>query len=475
MTVNNINVSETLKSVENLLREDKTSSPQVRAMMELLVVVIQLLVGKLNLNSSNSSKPPSSDPNRARPSKAVKENKKKPGGQLGSEGSNLKQVENPDKIKNIPIDRKTLPSGQYKNVGYESRQVIDILISRQVTEYRAEILEDRQGGRFVAEFPKEVSRPIQYGASLRSQAVYMSQQQLIPYDRIQDYFCDQCGITISTGSLFNFNKEAYERLADFERVAKQQLIIAELLHADETGININGKRLWLHCASNDLWTLLFPHHKRGGEAVKAMGILEHFTGILCHDHWKPYFQLNCLHALCNAHHLRELKYAWEEDGQKWAKNMHDLLVKTNDAVKEAGGALAKKNANKFLKRYRAILARADSECPLSAKSKEKPKRGRVAKSKSRNLLDRLRKFEGETLRFMTDKRVPFTNNQGENDIRMTKVQQKISGCFRSFEGASIFCRVRGYLITCRKHGVQATDALRMLFEGKSPDFLKALE
>ncbi len=207
----------------------------------------------------------------------------------------------------------------------------------------------------------------------------------------------------------------------------------------------------------------------------AMGILKHFDGTLCHDHWKPYFQFDCVHSLCNAHHLRELERAWEHDGQKWSKNLMMLLLEINKAVENADGCLSDKAAKKFRSRYRNILTRADRECPAPTARTGPKKPGRIARSKSRNLLERLRNYETETLRFMTDKCVPFTNNQGENDIRMTKVQQKISGCFRSFEGAKIFCRVRSYLSTCRKHNVTPTEALRLLFSGRLPDFIAKLE
>ena len=470
MSIDNINITETIANAKETLRKDKGISPSTRALMELLVVIVGLLVNKLNLNSRNSSKPPSTDPNRERGSRRKGDAEKlKPGGQPGHNGSNLKRVKNPDHIETINVDKKDLPPGRYKHVGYEPRQVIDILISRVVTEYRAEIVEDARGKQFTALFPPGVTRPVQYGKDLKAQSVYMSQHQLVPYDRIQDYFSDQCGISISTGSFCNFNKEAYDLLEHFEQICRKSLIVEDVLHNDETGINVDGKLLWLHCASSNLWTMYFPHEKRGMEAMKAMGILEHFQGISCHDHWKPYFQFQCEHSLCNAHHLRELERAWEQDGQRWANKMQELLLEIDTAVKLAGGSLTKKAAKKFRKRYRIILAWGSRECP-GPKKGVKPKRGRTKKSKARNLLERLRDFETEVLRFMVDKRVPFTNNQGENDIRMTKVQQKISGCFRSLDGAQIFCRIRGYLSTCRKHGIQPTEALKNLFSGTLPRF-----
>lgn len=474
MSIGKINVTDALADVEAMLRQDKSISPQVRAMMNLLVVVINLLGAKLGLNSANSSIPPSKDPHRKRGStRKTKGEKRKPGGQNGHEGTNLKKEEHPDRVETLEIDRRTIPSGVYTAAGFEARQVIDIEITRIVTEFRAEILHDARGNPFVAQFPFGVTRPVQYGGSVKAQAVYMSQQQLIPYDRVRDYFADQCGIPISPGSLFNFNQEAFDLLATFESIAQRQLLAQELLHADETGINVNGKLLWLHSVSNGQWTLFFPHANRGGAAMKAMGVLEQFRGILCHDHWKPYFQLLCLHALCNAHHLRELERASEQDGQSWALKMQELLLEIHESVDKAGAGLPEESAESFRQRYRAILTEGDQECP-PPEPKAHPRRGRVAKSKSRNLLERLRAFETETLRFMTDPRVPFTNNQSENDIRMTKVQQKISGCFRSFEGAQIFCRVRSYLSTCRKQGISPTDALHSLFSGHLPDFIAVL-
>jgi transposase len=476
MTINKINITKTLENVDKLLKDDKSISPQLRAMIELLVVVVGLLCAKLGMNSSNSSLPPSQDPNRIRGSrKKANGEKLKPGGQNGRPGSNLKKIDNPDRIEIIEVDRRTLPVGEYKPVGFESRQVVEISISTEVIEYRAEILEDANGNQFVAEFPGDVTRPAQYGSSVKSLSVYMSQWQLIPYDRIRDYFHDQCGIPLSTGSVFNFNKEAYKFLEKFEALAKVQLIGQKVLNVDETGINVNGKRLWLHTAGNDKWTLFFPHENRGREAMLAMGVLEKFSGILCHDHWKPYFSFDCEHALCNAHHLRELERAWQQDQQKWAKNLIRLLIKMNESVEKSGGKLSKKAADKFTASYRDLLKRADKECPAPESKHGAKKPGPSAKSKSRNLLERLKNYETETLRFMTDKLVPFTNNQGENDIRMTKVQQKISGCFRSMDGAKIFCRIRSYLSTCRKNDVGPTEALRILFSGKMPEFILNLE
>jgi transposase len=464
----NIDVTKTIEEAKNLLAAEKNLSPALRSVFTVVLMLLQVLLGKVSTNSKNSSKPPSQDPNRKKTSK-TKENGKKAGGQEGHAGVCLEPVKNPDEVVKIKCEKKDLPKGKYKNVGYESRQVVNIHIRKKVTEYQAEILEDEQGNRFTAKFPGEVTQKIQYGESIKSHAVYLSQFQLLPYARIQDYFADQMKIPLSAGSIFNFNKEAYRRLEEFDTIAKQKLISSSLLHADETGINVNGTKLWLHNASNDQWVYFYPHKKRGNEAMNEIGILSKFKGVMVHDHWKAYYAYtDCLHSLCNSHHLRELLKVVEVNGHKWAQEMHDLLLEINLATKESDGILKPKIAQEYKERYRQILARGDIESP-EPPPREKGKRP-PKKEKHRNLLERLRNFESDALRFMENTIVPFTNNMGENDIRMTKVQQKISGCFRSIEGAKIFCRVRSYLLTCQKNALSPTEAIALLFSGKLPDF-----
>jgi transposase len=358
-----------------------------------------------------------------------------------------------------------------KEAGFEVRQVIDIKITKTVTEYRAHILKGKGGKRYMAKFPEGVTQPIQYGNSIKTMAVYMSQYQLIPYNRVQDFFTNEFKISMSMGTLFNFNKDAYDRLEEFDEITKEKLKKSTRVHADETGININKEKFWLHTACNDKWTHFYPHEKRGSEAIDAIGILPNFKGVLCHDHWKSYYTYtNCLHSLCNAHHIRELQGVIDNNKHGWAQEMQDYLCTTNEEVQAAGGVLSEEAQAEKRKKYREILARGDIESPPPIRDPNLKKKGRLKKEKHRNLLERLRDYEDDVLRFMTSKDIPFTNNLGENDLRMTKVQQKISGCFRALEGAKIFCRVRGYLLTCQKHSLNATEALEILFSGKLPDF-----
>jgi transposase len=298
---------------------------------------------------------------------------------------------------------------------------------------------------------------------------------MIPYNRIEEQFIDQMQMPISAGSIVNFNKDAYAHLEYFDTWVKEQLFQSPLAHVDETGVNIGGVRNWLHNTSNDKFSYFYPHQKRGGAALDEIGILPNYLGILCHDHWKPYFNYGRAHALCNAHHLRELTRAWEQDGQKWAKQMNTLLLEINGAVDDAGGCLDPPSSELYRKRYRDLLAEAETECPAPIKRVKHWKPGKLARSKSRNLLERLINFEDDVLRFMDDPLVSFTNNQAENDLRMIKVQQKVSGCFRSMDGAKIFCRIRSYLTTCRKQDVSATEGLRLLFQGKWPAFMESGE
>ena len=471
MSIKGININQTLERAKKMLSEDAGIPDSFKSLVELLLVIISLLLERLGVNSQNSSKPPSQDPNRKRGSRRVKSGKR-PGAQKGHQGSTLEMSENPDETIVIDLDRRTIPTGDYVEEEKERRQVVDIIISKYVTEYQAQVLVNRKTGeRFTAQFPEDIKAPVQYGPSVRSMATYLSLWQLLPYDRIREYFSDQAEIPISPGTIFNINQDAYERLADFEAIAKQKLIDSSVVNTDETGINVGGKNIWLHSASNDLWTLFFPHAKRGSNATDEIGILPYFNGTLVHDCWGAYFKYTCTHAICNAHILRELTAIWENDKHNWARKVEEFLRKINDRVIAAGGVLAPSESTKISKQYDKLMKEAEKECPPPDPTPQK-KRGRTKKSKARNLLERLIEHKDAVLRFTQDPEVPFTNNRAENDIRMTKVQQKISGCFRSMDGARIFCRVRSYLSTCRKNGLSATTALNVLFQGQLPDFIK---
>ena len=310
MKIKNIDVSKTIESAKLLLQEDSSISVTTKATFETLITLVSVLIDRVTLNSRNSSKPPSTDQQKIR--RNNKDAKRNLGGQIGHNGSTLTPVKNPDEIKNINIDRSRLPKDKkYTAKGYESRQVINVKISTYITEYRAEILIDEDGKKYVAPFPETVTRSIQYGSSIKAIVTYNSVYQLIPYERIAEQFKNEYLIPISTGSIYNFKEEASNLIVNLgiENIIKQELKKSSLAHADETSINLNGTKFWLHNISNEKWTWFATHQKRGSEAMDDIAIIPSFSGILCHDHWKPYYSYRCTHSLCNAHHLRELTHA----------------------------------------------------------------------------------------------------------------------------------------------------------------------
>ncbi len=468
MSIENINIDELIKDSERLLKEDKYVSPALKACFKTLLLLIGILVNKLWLNSSNSSIPPSQDPNR---NKDKDKNKpwKKPGGQKWRKGKTLKMVDNPDEIVEIKVDRSNLPEWNYKPVWYEPRQEFNIDISFTVTEFRAEILENERWDRITATFPDWIKSSTNYWNWAKAHSVYLSQYQLLPYNRVWEYFEDQVGLPISIWSISNFNQKAYNLLDTFESKLKNELINSRILHADETWINIDGKRHWLHWCSNEKWTLLYPHKKRGKEAMDEIWVLEFFVWLLSHDHWKPYYAFELiLHCLCNAHHLRELERVTEQDGHKWWDIMKKFLINLNNVVEDSGWALAETEVKLYTEEYQKILKEAATECPWVEPPPDKDwnkKRWRIKQTKARNLLDRFLDYQNDVLRFAVDKDAPFSNNLWERDIRMTKVHQKISWCFRSTEGAKIFCRIRSYISSARKQWFTASYALKALFDG----------
>ena len=479
MKIDGLIVVETIESVEQSMPQQNISE-DFKVKVENLILLARIMKDRLTTNSTNSSKPPSKDDLKDKGSKEGEEtaegkNKPKPtrkaGGQKGHAGSQLSLLENPDEIIYIPYNEMTNFTGDYSFDDYQVRQVIDLKISRHVTEYRAEILTGQDGNKYYASFPENVSRPAQYSADLKAHAVYMSQYQLIPYGRTAQQINDATEFSISTGSIYNFNCEAYNGLADFQKWLITTQTQASVLHADETGANINGQNHWLHSLSNEVSTYFHIDKKRGSTAMDTMNVLPNFQGILCHDHWKSYYKYQCVHALCNAHHLRELKRAYEQDDQQWAKSLELLLLEMNDAVNESStGILTEDEIKDYEKRYIDILEAGKNECP-EISTKTSNKKGRVKRTRPRNLLLRLLNYMGDTLRFVSESDVPFTNNNAEREIRMTKVQQKISGCFRSMLGAKMFCLIRSYIITSRKHGISPIEALKMLFRGEKPAYM----
>jgi len=291
----------------------------------------------------------------------------------------------------------------------------------------------------------------------------------MPYERTSELFEDVFGRAVSKASLQEAIKECYEELEETEEEVKKAIKQAEVAHFDETGIRVNGKRQWLHVASTNKLTHYGPHAKRGKEATEDIGILPYFKGKGVHDGWITYQQYEWEHALCNAHHLRELTFIEEQYQQPWAKDMKELLVEIKASVEQqkAQGSdkLEQNQIERLEQRYEQILGVGFAANPQDTATVT---RGRKKQSKAKNLLDRLSLHRKEVLAFMYDFRVPFDNNLAERDLRMVKVQQKISGSFRSTEGASYFCRIRGFISTIRKQGQKVLASINHIFIGSSP-------
>ncbi len=303
------------------------------------------------------------------------------------------------------------------------------------------------------------------------------QGHLLPYDRVREVLADLFGQGLTEGAVWAAVQACAAGLAGVEEQIKEALVAADVLHNDETGVRVAGRLHWLHVASTQQLTHYGVHAKRGSVATAQIGILPRFEGISVHDGWEPYRQYGCAHALCNAHHLRELTAVEEHDHQPWATAMKALLldIKAHSAQRhECGDTCITTTAREdFLQRYQTILAVGYAAHPPPPAPPDAPKkRGRPKQSPARNLLDRLRDHQQEVLAFMDDWRVPFDNNLAERDLRMAKVQQKVSGCFRTTDGATAFCRVRSYISTLKKQGILVLPALRRVLLGDPllPDF-----
>lgn len=432
---------------------------------------LQVVEQQIAKNSGNSSKPPSSDGyQKPAPKSLRKPSTKKSGGQPGHEGKTLSRVKDPDRV--IVHSLKSCPCGaDLSNTlaqDYESRQVFDLPEPKlEVTEHRCEIKNCPDcGERITASFPVDVVAPVQYGLRFQSLLVYLKDGQFVPLDRLSQLCADLYGYEVSAATIESARKDCYEALEPFEEKAKEVLIRGSSLNADESGLRVEGSLHWLHVYSTDLVTFYGVHKKRWNEAMDFFGILPLFSGTLIHDGLAAYLAYSCSHALCNAHHLRELVFVHEEMHQSWADKMAALLCKMNDFVKEQSlvvSHLTETALAPWLKKYKKILKEgygANPEPPFRT-----GKRGRFKKTKPQNLLERLDKYQKCVLAFLHDFTIPFTNNQGEQDIRMLKVQQKISGTFRTLEGARRFARIRSYISTVRKHRLNVFEMITHAMRG----------
>jgi len=431
------------------------------------------LQARLNQDSHNSHQPPSSDgpAKRPRPRSLRKRSGKKSGGQPGHPGTTRYVVDEPDLIMaHVPTacgacgaSLDTAPE-----IGRERRQVIELPAPRpDVTEHQAVHKACLACQAVTAGvFPPEVSQPVQFGPRAQAVTVYLQSYQLLPFERTVECLGDLFGVYPSEGTLASAQQRAYTRLAPVEQAIGAALQQADVVHVDETGQRVAGRTAWVHVISTAWLTFYAPHAKRGREAIDAIGWLLGCTGRRVHDAWAPYLSLPGLYALCNAHLLRELIGLHEDTGQTWLPKLIRLLGSMQTVVADAQAAGQTALPAKQRAGYEAAYTRFLNE-GVWANPPPKPtgKRGRPKQTPVRNLLDRLVTHRGAILAFLHDFRVPFDNNQAERDLRMLKVKHKVSGCFRSPQGAAYFCRIRGYISTLRKQGYSVLDGLTSVFAG----------
>lgn len=436
---------------------------------------IQDLEAQQAKNSSNSSKPPSSDGLRKPPKTKSERGQsgRKPGGQNGHQGRTLEQVDKPDRVViHSPEACKDCGCSllDLEGTSLEKRQVFDLPEPKvEVTEHRIEAkICPCCGVVAKGEFPENVIAPVQYGERVQALASYFAHQHFMPFERLSQMFEDIFGIGISPATCANVDRKLFVKLEVFEANLKAHLIASKVLHFDETGIRCSKKLHWIHVTSSEAATFYGIHAKRGREAIDEFGLLPAFRGTAIHDHWFPYFAYTQVkHGLCNAHHLRELTFVYEHENEEWAKEMKELLLKAKKLVEDNAeqGCLTQEEIKDVEKAYGEIVLKG-MEYHLSLPPLETKKKGKQKQRVGKNLLDRLADKSECVLRFLYDFSVPFTNNQGEQDIRMVKLKQKISGCFRTLEGGQIFCRIRSYISTARKQGWGIWDALVDALKGK---------
>jgi transposase len=469
--------------IEYLQEQHQSTIEQLLEIINRLTARIESLEEKSNTDSHNSNKPPSSDEFHKRIHSRRTPSAKKPGGQEGHEGTTLAMVKHPDHIEVHSVSRCGLCGNSLKNQkvkGYQKRQVFDLPpVEVEVHEHRAEVKRCPRCGKLtIGEFPEGVTHKTQYGNRINAWASYLKNYALLPYERLSELFHDLFGLNISTGTLANIDRRCSEGLEETVESIKKAVTWSPVIRCDETGIRINGKLHWLHTAGTEDLTYYAWHPKRGNAATDEIGILPEYHGIAVHDHWKSYFLYKCRHALCNAHHIRELEFMVEQFNQSWAQKMINLLVYSKDLVEKAKAAgrkqVAQSERMKIEEWYEQLIVEGLTANPPPQNKSSQGKPGRRKRSKAVNLLERLRAHRKETLLFVYDFRVPFENNLAERDLRMMKVQQKISGTFRSTKGASAFCRIRSYISTVRKQGIAVIDALTSVLDGR-PLLLPALQ
>jgi len=447
------------------IAEQDVCIADLRVQIATLQELVRELYARLNADSTKSNRPPSSDGlKKPTPKSLRKPSEKQVGGQPGHPGSSLSCIDPHTIIEHRPDARcdacgEALPEAEV----IEARQVIDMPpLALEATEHRLFEARCRCGKVCRASWPSFVESRVQYGPRVRALAVHLTQHHMLPFERCSTILEDLCGASISVATLQHACIDAANQVTPVVEEIGDALLHSPVAHADETGFRVEKRLYWLHTVCTSDLTFIYCHPKRGYDAMEAGGLLTRFRGILIHDCWKPYWLLDCEHALCNAHLLRELTALEEDYDQTWAGKLKALMLEALNESKASENGLSPNRLKHYQHRAGIQLGygRRDNPEQFSTNGKRRGKQ-----SVATNFLRRFGMFRDEIWRFAHDIRVPFTNNLAEQAIRMPKVKQKVSGCFRTFAGAQRFCVLRSYLETMRKQGKKLLDALTQALEG----------
>lgn len=462
---------EALKGRFAKLSTDGKITAESGALVEALLMLLQVLMAvfmekNTPKNSTNSSKPSSQTPKAETAiTRAGVHSKGQPQRELRSGNTRTVETVEVSKVRFCEHCGEDLRS--VRCCGYERRTQIDIVFEKVLTHVDAEIKPCPQcGAQTRGAFPDTFCGPLQYGAGIKAYVLNLLLAQMVSLKRVQQSIQTLIGVLISEATILKYVLQLHHALEQWERAAIEELLTLPALHVDETSLRVEKHNHWIHVCSGGQITLKFLHEKRGQEAMQAIGVIPRYGGVIIHDCWASYLAYDhCRHGLCGAHLLRELTFIVEADGYPWASNMKRLLQQTCLRVsKRKRKKLSPREYDNLQKRYRNILTRGKKELP-ALPARQNGKRGRIAKSDAHNLWERLKEHETAVLLFAQDPHVAFTNNRAERDLRMSKVKQKVSGCFRNAQYAHAYCRISSYLQTMAYRGYNPLVAIQLALTG----------
>jgi hypothetical protein len=463
---------DTLKAqFESLCAEDKVGS-EIRALVQALLMLFELLMAvfmerSTTKDSRNSSKPSSqTTKDDTAASHAGTKGKGKAHNNMRS--GNTRTVETVQVAEVHACETCGEDLADTPCVGHERRTKIDIIFEKVLCHVDAEIKRcPRCDALTKGRFPADMPGPLQYGPGVKAYILNMIIAQMVSFKRVQQSIKTLIGKVISEATMLKYVMQLHHCLEAWEQRSVEQILAMPAMHVDETSLRVEKKNHWIHvCSAGDI-TLKFLHPKRGREAIEAIGVIPRYGGVVIHDCWASYLAYDhCGHGLCGSHLLRELTFIVDANGYAWATNMKRLLQETCSIVaKRKSKKLTRREYRNLQKRYRNILTRGEKELP-PIPPRQNGKRGRVAKSDAHNLWERLKQHEAAVLLFAKRSHVPFTNNRAERDLRMSKVKQKVSGCFRTQAFAEAYCRISSYLQTMANKGYNPLVAIQLALSGQ---------